>query len=134
MGEADFWAGLIHSSDGGRTWVDQSVNAPADEQRSFDAVTFVDTLTGWVVGHAAPGAPPPILHTTDGGQHWVSQALPAGTLGELSDVAFLDRERGVTVGLYQGAIGFVTQDGGESWVASSFPEGAELLLRVSLVP
>jgi len=134
VGEADLWRGLIHSSDGGRTWVDQSAGAPPDEQRSLGVAAFVDSLTGWAAGHTAPDAPPPILHTTDGGRNWVAQALPAGTLGGLSAVAFLDRVRGVTVGGYQGAIGFTTQDGGESWVASSFPQGAEPLLDLSLVP
>jgi len=137
-GEADLWIGLVHSSDGGQTWVDQSASASPDANRRLNRITFADSLTGWAVGETAAEAPPPILHTTDGGQHWIVQVLPPGTLGRLTSVAFLDNTRGVAVGsdwtTGQGAIGFVTEDGGESWVASSFPTGIQAVWDVSLVP
>jgi photosystem II stability/assembly factor-like uncharacterized protein len=56
---------IILSDDDGTTWR-QAEKVPV--RSDLLAVTFVDELTGWSVGHDSV-----ILHTTDGGENWVKQ-------------------------------------------------------------
>ena len=70
------------------------------------SVSFVDTLTGWVVGAAGT-----ILKTNDAGITWRQQS--SGTNVELRSVHFIDTSLGWAVGI-AGAV-LKTTDGGEHW-------------------
>jgi photosystem II stability/assembly factor-like uncharacterized protein len=75
---------IIHTSDGGMTWVDQSVN---NNSADFADVIFADSLHGWAVGGTY------IYGTSDGGLDWtpeLTSGYPAGftsiTLVRMSSV------------------------------------------------
>ncbi len=68
--------------------------------------TFVDRLTGWVVGVKGT-----IIHTVDGGEKWSTQV--SGTERALFSVSFADKSNGWVVGEF-GTI-LHTSNGGEHW-------------------
>ena len=57
---------VVLSDDEGKSWR-QARQVPVSV--SLTAVSFVDALLGWAVGHGGV-----ILHTTDGGETWIRQA------------------------------------------------------------
>ena len=91
---------VFSTSDGGRSWDRRNVAAPGP----MEAVDFVDSRHGWVVGawHF-------ILATTDGGTHWDVQQNP---FNGLSGVSFVDPKQGWLLGSGNLA---VTTDGGATW-------------------
>lgn len=101
---------ILHTSDGGTTWVSQVI----EENEDLKALSFVDTLTGWVVGKN--GA---LFHTSDGGKGWTRQ--DSKTVLSLNDVHFVNRNTGWAIGGMQtsdnGIMGVIigTTDGGNSW-------------------
>lgn len=94
---------IFRTTDGGRKWQELS---SAVTKNSLQAVDFVDSETGWVVGSRGT-----ILATKDGGQQWTRQE--SGVKTRLNDVMFLDRQLGWTVG-FTGTV-LRTRDAGESW-------------------
>jgi hypothetical protein len=81
------------------------------------SVTFVDNLTGWVVGGRGT-----ILKTTDGGANWNAQT--SGTTEWLFSVHFIDNNIGWAVG-YNGKI-LKTTNGGTNWNSQTSGTTAEL--------
>src|SRR5215469_5454321 len=63
---------IVHTSDGGGTWVQQSVPTTVPPNTMFRDVAAASTLSAWVVGNDGV-----ILRTVDGGQTWVRQNTPA---------------------------------------------------------
>lgn len=128
---------ILLSDDQGKTWR-QSKTVPVSV--TLTRVSFVDTKTGWAIGHGGV-----ILGTQDAGETWVKQldgnaaaklelaqakAEGAGPASErrlldaerlLADGAdkpllamhFFDARRGLVVGAY--GLAFGTEDGGQSW-------------------
>jgi photosystem II stability/assembly factor-like uncharacterized protein len=96
---------VLLSDDYGTSWR-QADGVPT--QVTLTAVTFVDTLRGWAVGHDAV-----IIHTEDGGLNWTLQYSDLAFGNPLLTVAFLDESRGLAMG----ALGRVleTRDGGQRW-------------------
>ncbi|MFZ5550192.1 MAG: YCF48-related protein [Pseudomonadota bacterium] len=79
----------------------------ADPSRRLHAVTFVDDLRGWAVGHAGT-----VLVTADGGATWKPQV--SGVDVALLAVAFLaDGQRGWAAGDL--GVLLATTDGGRNW-------------------
>jgi len=117
IGESD--TGILHSSDGGNTWVEQ--NSPT--QLSLESVSFVDRNVGFVSGgncymdQTSQGV---VLKTNDGGQNWsvVLQIVPM-----VNSIYFVDEMTGWAVGEdYAEANGgngstviLSTTDGGNNW-------------------
>ena len=129
---------IVFSDDGGTTWTQAQVPVGAD----LTALTFVDAMHGWAVGHEGV-----VLHTADGGATWALQLdgrrandlvlahvrrLAAGDpaayealLAEAErahgegpsrpflDVWFADANEGWVVGAYN--LIFRTTDGGATW-------------------
>jgi len=63
---------ILHTSDGGINWESQSSgNYPG----SFNDVTFVDELNGWIVGEVGH-----ILKTNNGGVNWISHYMGSSFL------------------------------------------------------
>ena len=95
--------GAWATTDRGATWTRHVL--PVDT-KSYEAIDFTDTLTGWAVG--AQGM---IAKTIDGGLTWTAQV--SGVDVRLHGVCFVDANVGYAVGEY-GVI-LVTLDGGALW-------------------
>jgi len=70
--EKDGWVcgrlgSIIHTSDGGKTWVRQNSGV----NFTLTSIHFVDTQNGWAVGDEGT-----IIHTSDGGKTWEKQKSP----------------------------------------------------------
>lgn len=81
---------------------------PVPTQTTLTAVTFVNSLLGWAVGHDGL-----ILHTSDGGFTWQIQQFLPHQQKPLLDVAFINEQEGVALGAY--GLFFRTLDGGLTW-------------------
>jgi photosystem II stability/assembly factor-like uncharacterized protein len=92
---------ILHTADGGVTWVAQKTPASA-----VSDLAFVDDQQGWAVGGRGL-----ILHTTDGGQTWVAQR--SGVTRNILSVVFTDTLHGYA-GCSEGLL-LTTTDGGASW-------------------
>ena len=95
---------LLHTTDGGTTWVPQTSGTPAD----LTSLHFLpDGKQGWVAGDNGT-----LLHTTDGGATWAPQT--SGTLVSLTSLLFLpDGKQGWVAGR-NGTL-LHTTDGGATW-------------------
>lgn len=87
-----------------KTW--QQIHVPS--QSTLTAVTFVNSLLGWAVGHDGI-----ILHSSDGGLSWKTQQFLPHIQKPLLDVAFINEKEGIALGAY--GLFFRTQDGGQTW-------------------
>jgi photosystem II stability/assembly factor-like uncharacterized protein len=79
---------------------------PYPQGNHLYGVDFIDTNTGWAVGHFGT-----IIHTIDGGQTWLVQQ--SGTTARLRCVFFTDSKIGWAAGLDSTILH--TNDGGLSW-------------------
>lgn len=95
---------VLLSDDSGITW--RQVLVPT--RATLTAVTFVDPMRGWTVGHDAV-----VLHTGDGGESWVEQYADPDFETPLLDVLFSDADTGFAVGAY--GLFLETVDGGATW-------------------
>jgi photosystem II stability/assembly factor-like uncharacterized protein len=95
---------ILISTDGGKTWQQQSVPTRA----ALTGVFFHDQNLGWAVGHDGV-----ILRTTDGGTTWKIVNWAPEDEEPFFDVWFEDAENGVAIGAY-GAY-YETTDGGTTW-------------------
>ena len=93
---------VLHTSDGGQNWTTQLSLSGV----GLEGVDFVDSQTGWVVGHDGT-----IYHTADGGQSWSKQT--SGVANDLFAVDFVDSQNGWVVG--RGGVVLRTADGGGTW-------------------
>jgi photosystem II stability/assembly factor-like uncharacterized protein len=114
-------AGIMHTSDGGKTW--NSISMAAHANLLIDTY-FVDDLHGWVVGGKGGTSydklRPVIMFTADGGKTWEDKL-------ENSGIDFPTGEWGWKIQFLTPMIGFVslendtaasilkTTDGGQSW-------------------
>jgi len=100
---------ILHTSDGGLTWVPQSV-PPDTFGRSLFDVTCIDDMRAWTVGlHHYLTAE--ILATTDGGDNWQRQVAGFSKYG--TRIEFYNQNYGIAVG-GSGALA-VTTNGGGYW-------------------
>lgn len=97
-----FRAVVLYTTDGGWTWVEQSLPPQAKLLRSLK---FVSPTQGWGCGRNGT-----IIHTTDGGNSWILQN--SGVDSTLFDIDFADSLRGIAAG--SSAV-IRTTDGGASW-------------------
>jgi len=99
---------IISSMDGGNSWT--SVTAPL--QMDFNALTFINSDTGYIVGGTSSGqCHRTILRTVNGGSAWSVLADTIG--GILKDISFADARVGYAVG--DNATVMKTTDGGLNW-------------------
>ena len=99
---------LLHTSDGGATWVVQKDGVPY-----LNDVQFVTQDRGWAVGGAYGNGT--ILGTIDGGAHWAAQTYPIS--GPMRGVHFVSPDDGWAVGGAVGGNGWIlrTTNGGDDW-------------------
>jgi photosystem II stability/assembly factor-like uncharacterized protein len=74
VSDVDVWAAgpakLLHTTDGGNHWIEQSIASFLDSTTGFGHLIFRDSLTGWVVTRRGSGHQWWLLRTTDGGTTW----------------------------------------------------------------
>jgi photosystem II stability/assembly factor-like uncharacterized protein len=61
------WGCILHTADGGKTWVRQNTGTDL----TLSSVFFIDPKDGWAVGEEGI-----IIHTADGGKTWEKQRGP----------------------------------------------------------
>jgi photosystem II stability/assembly factor-like uncharacterized protein len=105
---------IIHTGDGGASWVRQVPPVRED----LIHLDFISDDRGWVVGGGGT-----ILFTRDGGQTWTKQT--SGTGVTLFHVDFRNERVGWAVG-ERGTV-LRTTDGGETWSAVAVPVRSTLL-------
>jgi photosystem II stability/assembly factor-like uncharacterized protein len=123
---ADNYGGLIHTSDGGRTWA-------AHEGLARDALVslcFLDAKKGWVLSIGGT-----LIQTADGGQSWASQQLSTlpDAVASFSAISFLDAANGwigtdtnISSRLWDAPPLFRTTDGGRTWSVQGRWPGASV--------
>ena len=94
--------GIVHSSDGGRTWQSQSAYGLKD-------VVGVTRMRAWAVGDSGR-----LLATTNGGESWVLQN--SNITYNLLSISFADTLNGI-VGSQENLV-LVTRNGGADWDTS----------------
>lgn len=123
---------VLSTTDGGTTWVRQSVPGGTPE---LHGIACVDSSRCWAVGHTVGiegvgRSNPAILATTNGGQTWTGQSVPASVTG-------LDAIACPSLGVCQaigtngssqsggagtnGAAAISTTDGGTTWTLGTVP-------------
>lgn len=95
---------VLRSTDQGKSW--QQIVVPT--QATLTAVTFVNALHGWAVGHDLT-----ILKTADGGVSWHLVHQDMDEQPPLLTVLFLDQNNGFALGAYGTFL--ETDDGGATW-------------------
>ena len=129
---------IVHTTNGGNTWKilrggQEAGGVGDDDTNVFNAVQFIDTSTGWVVGASLSpstgGQKTLIQKTTDAGKNWVD--LPVSGEDILSDVFFVDASIGWVVG--ENGVIWRTSNGGESWERqkSNSPEKLRSVVFIS---
>jgi photosystem II stability/assembly factor-like uncharacterized protein len=107
---------ILHTSDGGQTWVAQ--NSPP-VTGFYVAIYFVDEMNGWACGNEGK-----IIHTADGGNTWTDQPTPYTYPNPiLYDIYFTNADTGWAVGGDHGSfpsytnhrVILYTTNGGNSW-------------------
>jgi photosystem II stability/assembly factor-like uncharacterized protein len=96
------WGLILHSSDGGRTWIRQNTEVDF----TLVSIYFVDSQNGWAVGDSGT-----ILHTIDGGKRWDKQKSPVSYF--LMGVYFASSLKGWIVTERTHILH--TEDGGKAW-------------------
>jgi len=93
---------VIHTEDGGNTWITQYTTSS-----SFSAVHFIDTTRGWVIG------PEGMFYTDDGGNTWNIMAdVNSLNLAWYDwDIFFTDASTGWAVGQ-----GIIHKSAGADWI------------------
>jgi photosystem II stability/assembly factor-like uncharacterized protein len=113
----DGYGTILHTEDGGETWVRQGNSAMIPDVILND-VSAVDEDIAWVVGAADDGYGT-ILRTTDAGETWVRQGSSSSIPdAELSSVSAVNKQIAWIIGTWiTGDVGVVlkTSDGGSTW-------------------
>lgn len=102
---------VLLSDDGGKTYR-QAREVPT--RATLTAVTFVDALDGWAVGHWGV-----VLRTSDGGETWTLQRDDTGVDQPLFSVWFENGRTGYATGLW--SLLLMTNDGGATWTSVELP-------------
>ena len=94
---------VLRTTNGGSTWIPLSIDANGE---SLVAISFVNTMRGWVVGSGGT-----IMRTDNGGAAWTAQN--SGVTVTLVDVFFLNTDKGWIVG--ESGTVLHTTNGGDTW-------------------
>lgn len=109
---------LLHTTDGGQTWIDRTPGASVGPEGSF----YLNSQTAWQPVYLQSINISGLLHTTDGGQTWTELSYgPQNGLGPATVLHFTDASNGWAVeeDSAAGSIFFTlseTHDGGATWV------------------
>jgi photosystem II stability/assembly factor-like uncharacterized protein len=107
---------VLHTKDGGATWMEQNWGAASSPQ-----FYFKNRNSGWAAG-VSPAGSLQVHKTTDGGTTWVPRGSPGST--SIRSLYFTDEDFGWAVG--SGGTIAHTTDGGTSWTTDSSGTSTEL--------
>ncbi|TXG40113.1 YCF48-related protein [Seonamhaeicola maritimus] len=111
VGRKEFDNGIVHyTTDGGANWFGKPLGF---QDLLWNNIDFAeDNVYGIMVGQEGQ-----IAYSDDGGDTWYKRISPAGTLGHVMDVDFVDEWNAIAVGYSSASVGFIikTTDGGGSW-------------------
>jgi photosystem II stability/assembly factor-like uncharacterized protein len=96
------WGCILHTADGGKTWVRQNTGT----NYTLSSVFFIDPKQGWAVGEEGI-----IIHTKDGGKTWEKQKSPTRFFH--MRVLFLTPTAGFIASEQTNIL--YTSDGGKTW-------------------
>jgi photosystem II stability/assembly factor-like uncharacterized protein len=96
------WGCILHTSDGGKTWVRQNTGTDL----TLASVFFIDAQHGWAVGEEGV-----VIHTKDAGKTWTKQKSPLPYFH--MKVFFVTADIGYIVSEWTHI--FYTVDGGKNW-------------------
>lgn len=99
---------ILHTSDGGATWVPQP--SPLGNIEGLHGITFVDADNGYIAAGSTADLGT-ILHTSNGGASWDVQRGDIAT--NVTSVSFANVNDGIAVTL--GGDIYQTHDGGTTW-------------------
>lgn len=106
---------ILHTRDGGHTWVEQGDRSLWTGYNGFD-ISAVDGQTAWAaLGSETEGK---ILHTRNGGKRWKAQRLPDG-IGPVKQIKGLSRSVAWAVTI-DGTV-LRTRNGGAKWKVVEHP-------------
>jgi photosystem II stability/assembly factor-like uncharacterized protein len=105
--EMEGWASgrygtILHTSDGGATWIRQESGA----QHTLASIFFTDPEHGWAVGVKGT-----IVHTSDGGKNWIKQESPVDYYH--MGIFFINPQKGWIASERTHIL--TTDDGGKTW-------------------
>jgi uncharacterized protein (TIGR03437 family) len=134
----DWKASIWHSTDGGKTWSQQTVPASA---MLLKRVFFVNATTGFAAGtkrtgsdaFGNPTAVGGIYGTTNGGQTW-NEIFTTSEGLTFTSLYFTDANNGWAAGfalssVYDGDFGFHTADGGKTWQGQNLDGNSDIQVR-----
>ena len=78
---------VLHTTDGGQTWIPQSI--VADPLTAVTCVSVINPTTAWIAGWFGF-----VAYTTDGGATWHNETVPGGELVDFEDIRFTDAQQG----------------------------------------
>ncbi len=111
------WGTVLHTEDGGQSWVQQK----SGTDYTLIDIFFIDAKKGWAVGDGGT-----IIHTENGGKNWIKQECPVDYY--LMGVCFVNDQKGWAVTEWTNILH--TADGGKTWQVQ-FSEADYILKSVS---
>ncbi len=111
---------MVHTQDGGRTWVELPFVGEQFTGGAEPAFSFLDRERGWVAWMEG-GGEGHLSETKDAGRRWRHRASPVSQ-GRIGALEILDRQRAwaVAAGLHGVSVA-LTADGGETWGVQPLP-------------
>ena len=111
---------ILRTTNGGSSWDTRSIDDYIGlylDVFQFNAVTFLDKKTGFLIGYGYYGNE--IYKTTDCGRSWQwnEQIIMPKIYSNLDDITFIDKNDGFIVG--DRGVFLKTTDGGNSWLRDS---------------
>jgi photosystem II stability/assembly factor-like uncharacterized protein len=79
------YGSILHTSDSGKTWVEQNSGSNTD----FRSIFFLNQNVGYISAYTS------LLKTSDGGNHW--SKISYDTLVDLQSMVFMDENNGLSI-------------------------------------
>ena len=119
------YAGYSRTTDGGNTWVCDSI--PGAENANLSQIVGLDADTAYAAVyqfHYSVSKPKGVFKTTDGGATWTKQNAYASSGGGPSYIYFFDAQNGVAIG-DPNLETYTTTNGGLNWNQVSMPPAVD---------
>jgi len=122
--QEDYRGIFLRTTNGGADWT--TIGTLPDSIYYLGGLSFLDSLTGYIVSTSGIQNNGKIFKTTNGGMSWVQQTFDDGI--NFWDIEFISHNQGIAVGYIVPPVGelhgiiYWTENGGEEWHLLDFPE------------